>query len=122
MCILNYGLVSKVAFGVDPSDRTGKANKARSRRPARNRPVLAAGLATLALLLAAQLLLPEDWRETFRETALDMAASNSASVARPAASTGRFRAGRLESALFAFPVLLRPAQRPPPARLVSFTP
>ena len=65
------GLI-KVAFSVDPGDGTGKANKARSRRPARNRPVLAAGLATLALFLAAQLLLPEDWRETFRETALDM--------------------------------------------------
>ena len=61
-----------MAFGVDPSDRIGKANTARSRRPARKRPVMAAGLATLALFLAAQLLLPEDWRETFRETALDM--------------------------------------------------
>jgi adenylate cyclase len=33
---------------------------------------MAAGLATLALLVAAHLLLPEEWRETFRETALDM--------------------------------------------------
>jgi adenylate cyclase len=61
-----------VAFGVDPSDRIGRANKARSRRPARNRPAMAAGLATLALFVAAHLLLPEEWRETFRETALDM--------------------------------------------------
>jgi adenylate cyclase len=60
-----------VAFGVDRSDRK-KPNKARSRRPVRNRPAMAAGLAALALFLAAHLLLPEDWRETFRETALDM--------------------------------------------------
>ena len=61
-----------MAFGVDPSDRIGKANTARSRRPARNRPVMAAGLATLVLFVAMHLLLPEEWRETFRETALDM--------------------------------------------------
>jgi adenylate cyclase len=60
-----------VAFGVDPGDRIGKVNKARSRRPARNRPAMAAGLATLALFVAAHLLLPEEWRETLRETALD---------------------------------------------------
>jgi len=33
---------------------------------------MAAGLATLALFVAALLLLPEEWIETFRETALDM--------------------------------------------------
>ena len=60
-----------MAFSVDPSDR-GKTSKPRSRRPARNRLVMAAGLATLALFVAAHVLLPEEWRETFRETALDM--------------------------------------------------